>query len=141
MYTEHHKEKTELDSIQDEISQNLKLHLKQCIPNQLMKEVYEYCVLPPGKLFRPKLVYAIAKDLSEKTNLQITQNHKYLASFVEVHHAYTLVHDDLPCMDDDDFRRGKPSAHKAYGEWKALLAGDGLLNVSYELLSKLTLHI
>ncbi|MEC8624141.1 MAG: polyprenyl synthetase family protein [Bdellovibrionota bacterium] len=136
MYTEQHKKTPEVDSVHNEISQNLKEHLRQCIPNQLMKDVYEYCVLPPGKLFRPKLVYAIAKDLSKEANLQVTQNHQYLASFVEVHHAYTLVHDDLPCMDDDDFRRNKPSAHKAYGEWKALLAGDGLLNISYELLSK-----
>ena len=137
MYTEQHKKINEMDLVHNEISQNLKVHLKQCLPKQLMTEVYEYCVLPPGKLFRPKLVYAIAKDLSQNRDLEVTQNHQYLSSFVEIHHAYTLVHDDLPCMDDDDFRRNKPSAHKAYGEWKALLAGDGLLNISYELLSKI----
>lgn len=137
MYTEHHKESDNINLIHNEISQNLKTHLKRCLPKELMQEVYEYCVLPPGKLFRPKLVYAIAKDLSQETTPQITKNHQYLGSFVEIHHAYTLVHDDLPCMDDDDFRRGKPSAHKAFGEWKALLAGDGLLNISYELLSNI----
>ncbi len=137
MHAEQQKKSDEIDSIHNEISQNLKIHLKRCIPKQLMGEVYEYCVLPPGKLFRPKLVYAIARDLSKDKTPQITQDHQYLSSFVEIHHAYTLVHDDLPCMDDDDFRRNKPSAHKAYGEWKALLAGDGLLNISYEILSNL----
>lgn len=64
-------------------------------------------------------------------------NHALLASALEFHHSYTLIHDDLPCMDNDTLRRGKPCTHIAHGEWKALLAGDGLLNLSYQLLSKI----
>lgn len=55
-----------------------------------------------------------------------------LACAVEMVHAYSLIHDDLPCMDNDDFRRGKPSCHKAFGEANALLAGDGLLTLAFE---------
>ena len=62
-------------------------------------------------------------------------NHSLLASFVEIHHAYTLVHDDLPCMDDDSMRRGRPSLHKRYGQWQAVLVGDGLMGLGYCLLS------
>lgn len=51
-------------------------------------------------------------------------------------HTYSLIHDDLPCMDNDDMRRGKPSCHKAFGEEYALLAGDGLLTLAFETLSK-----
>ena len=107
-------------------------HLQKCLPEHKFKDVIEYAVLPPGKLFRPKLVIALAKDLNS-----LTTNHKYLASSIEIHHAYTLVHDDLPAMDDDDFRRGKPSTHKKFNEAQAILAGDALLNYSYELLSNI----
>jgi geranylgeranyl diphosphate synthase type II len=57
-----------------------------------------------------------------------------LACAIELIHAYSLIHDDLPCMDDDDYRRGKPSCHKAFGESLALLAGDALLNLAFEVL-------
>ena len=91
MYTEQHKKINEMDLVHNEISQNLKVHLKQCLPKQLMTEVYEYCVLPPGKLFRPKLVYAIAKDLSQNRDLQVTQNHQYLSSFVLLYLLMFLI--------------------------------------------------
>lgn len=57
------------------------------------------------------------------------------ACALEMIHTFSLIHDDLPCMDDDDLRRGKPSCHKAYGEAEALLAGDALLNLAYEIIS------
>jgi geranylgeranyl diphosphate synthase type II len=85
--------------------------------------VMDYAVLPAGKLFRPRLVEAMALDLSHK----LTNDHLHLASAIEIHHAYTLVHDDLPAMDNDLIRRGKPSTHAHFGEWKAILAGDALL--------------
>jgi geranylgeranyl pyrophosphate synthase len=119
------------------IGQNLVQHIKQITPNHSIREIYEYAVLPPGKLFRPQLVWAIANDFSGKCDLLVNSPHSLLCSAVEMHHAYSLVHDDLPCMDDDDMRRGKPSTHKKYGEWRALLVGDGLLNGSYKLLSKI----
>lgn len=103
-----------------------------CPPHQFAN-VLEYALFPPGKLFRPSLVHAIAKDLGVTNN-----DHRLLASFVEIHHAYTLVHDDLPAMDNDDFRRGRPSTHKKFNEWNAILAGDALLNASFGLLSKIS---
>ena len=57
------------------------------------------------------------------------------AAALEMIHAYSLIHDDLPAMDDDDMRRGKPSCHKAFGEGNAILAGDGLLTMAMRLLS------
>ncbi|WPU64020.1 polyprenyl synthetase family protein [Peredibacter starrii] len=90
-------------------------------------EVMDYAVFPAGKLFRPRLVEALALDL----NHELTQAHLHLASAIEMHHAYTLVHDDLPAMDNDLMRRGKPSTHAHFGEWKAILAGDALLIASF----------
>lgn len=121
-----------------EISRHLALHLEAQIPSdEIFGEIYRYSVLPAGKLFRPTLVWALALDLDENIQFNENSDHAYLASAVEIHHAYTLVHDDLPCMDDDSIRRGKPSVHKAYGQWQALLAGDGLLNASYGILSNI----
>lgn len=93
---------------------------------ELLK-VMDYAVLPAGKLFRPRLVEAIALDL----NHALTDDHLHLAAAIELHHAYTLVHDDLPAMDNDLIRRGKPSTHAQFGEWKAILAGDALLISSF----------
>ncbi|TDJ03878.1 MAG: hypothetical protein E2O68_09225 [Deltaproteobacteria bacterium] len=120
------------------ISRHLALHLETQIPRQAeFAQVYRYSVLPAGKLFRPSLVWALALDLGENTPTDENSNHAFLASAVEIHHAYTLIHDDLPCMDDDSMRRGRPSVHQAFGQWQALLAGDGLLNASYGLLSNI----
>lgn len=119
------------------LGQCLQTHLEAALPDHKISESYKYAVLPAGKLFRPLLVIAMANDNGLTSDLKIDSNHAYLASAVEIHHAYTLVHDDLPCMDDDDFRRGRPSLHKKYNEWIAVLAGDGLLNISYELLTNI----
>ncbi len=116
-------------------------HLNLSLPHHQMRDVYFYAVLPGGKFFRPGLVWSVACDLNEsnfdqaKSNFQ--SNHALLASSVELHHTYTLLHDDLPCMDNDLIRRNKPCTHIAYSEWQALLAGDGLLNISYQLISKM----
>jgi geranylgeranyl pyrophosphate synthase len=95
------------------------------------QDIYLYATTPPGKLFRPLLALQVARDLKNS----IDQNTYFLAAALECHHAYSLVHDDLPCMDDDELRRGKASTHKQYNEWKAVLCGDGLLNLSYRALS------
>lgn len=92
----------------------------------------DYAVFPPGKMFRPRLVEAIARDLGE-----MGPNQLHLGSAIELHHAYSLVHDDLPAMDNDAIRRGKPSTHVTFGEWKAILAGDGLLIASFNELNKI----
>jgi geranylgeranyl pyrophosphate synthase len=114
------------------IEDTIKLHLGPYLPDHDFKEVLLYSLFPAGKLFRPKLVHALAQDLGE-----ITEDHKYLSSSIEIHHAYTLIHDDLPCMDDDDYRRGRESTHKKFNEWKAVLAGDALLSISMGMLSNI----
>jgi geranylgeranyl pyrophosphate synthase len=128
--------------INTEIEKNLSYHLSLLLPHHKTSEVYGYAVLPGGKLFRPNLVWSTLQDLNPDLFIKSKDNknspHSLLASAVEFHHSYTLIHDDLPCMDDDTMRRGKPCTHIVYGEWQALLAGDGLLNLSYQLLSKST---
>lgn len=96
-----------------------------------LRRVLEYTLLGSGKLFRPVLIAAIAEavgvDFERISKLQLA---------VELVHASSLIHDDLPCLDDDDIRRGKPSCHKVFGEGLSLLAGDYLLSsASKELLS------
>lgn len=123
-----------------EIENTLITHLKHLLPHHKISEVYEYATLPGGKLFRPLLVWSIFSDLEpvqyQKSLVNKFSPHALLASAVEFHHSYTLIHDDLPCMDNDTVRRGKPCTHLVYGEWQALLAGDGLLNMSYQILAK-----
>lgn len=114
------------------------------LPNHSIKEGYLWAMFPAGKLFRPNLALSILKDLNLIAYEQFLKNENknigYLAAALEVHHSYSLVHDDLPSMDNDDIRRGKESTHKKYGEWRAILIGDGLLNISYQFLSKINLE-
>lgn len=123
-----------------EIENTLRYHMDLHLPHHATRKLYEYATLPGGKLFRPSLVWSILSDLNPDEYQRSKQNknsaHALLASAIEFHHSYTLLHDDLPCMDDDSIRRGKPSTHLVFGEWQALLAGDGLINLSYQLLCK-----
>ncbi len=91
-------------------------------------ESMRYSLLNGGKRIRPVLMLACA-ELLEVENEEILP----FALALEMIHTYSLIHDDLPAMDNDDFRRGKPSNHKAFGEANAILAGDGLLNEAYAL--------
>lgn len=89
-----------------------------------------YSVMGGGKRLRPILVYAAGRALgADDAALDAP------AMAVELIHAYSLVHDDLPCMDDDDLRRGKPTCHRAFDEATALLAGDALQTLAFEVLS------
>lgn len=99
--------------------------------NQL-KSALRYSVLNGGKRIRPVLSYAAAEALGG-----INQDTDLVASSVELIHAYSLIHDDLPAMDDDDLRRGKPTCHIAYDEATAILAGDALQSLAFEQLTKL----
>jgi geranylgeranyl diphosphate synthase type II len=100
------------------------------VPSQL-REAMEYSLTAGGKRVRPVLLLAAGNAVggSEKELLPF-------ACAVEFVHTYSLIHDDLPAMDDDDFRRGKPSCHKAYGEATAILAGDGLLTEAFRLMAE-----
>jgi len=96
---------------------------------QLLKS-QSYSLLSGGKRFRPFLAYLIFKAFATDYNKL-----KTLCLSLEMIHTYSLIHDDLPCMDNDDTRRGKPSNHKAFSEDISLLAGDGLLSDVFYLLS------
>jgi geranylgeranyl diphosphate synthase type II len=94
-------------------------------------EAMRYAVLGGGKRFRPLLLLAAGEAFGAPRSALLPY-----ACAVELVHNYSLVHDDLPAMDNDDFRRGKPSCHKAFGEGLALLAGDGLLSLAFEALAE-----
>lgn len=118
------------------INEAIRQALRLSSNHPALSEIMDYAVFPAGKLFRPRLVEALAKDLNGK----VTPDHLHLGAAIEIHHAYTLVHDDLPAMDNDLIRRGKPSTHAHYGEWKAILAGDALLIASFQALNKINHH-
>ena len=96
-----------------------------------LHEAMRYAAQGGGKRIRPLLVYA-AGELSEDANPNALDS---AAVAIECIHAYSLVHDDLPCMDDDDLRRGRPTVHKAYDEATALLVGDALQTRAFEVLA------
>lgn len=97
-----------------------------------LEEAVLYGLLGPGKRIRPRLLLAVSDALDLDPHVALT-----LATAIEMTHAYTLVHDDLPAMDDDDFRRGRPTNHKVYGEGLAILAGDSLALLAPDLLLRL----
>lgn len=102
----------------------------------ILKEAMRYSVDAGGKRLRPLLILAICqtyKGMYSDLDLQV-------ASSLELIHTYSLIHDDLPEMDNDDLRRGKPTNHKVYGQAMAVLAGDGLLTTAFEWLSRLSLE-
>src|SRR5207248_5910078 len=90
-----------------------------------------YAVLGGGKRVRALLAYA-AGELSGADPAVVDR----VAAAIELIHAYSLVHDDLPCMDDDVLRRGKPTCHVAFGEATALLAGDALQSLAFQILAE-----
>ena len=99
------------------------------MPQQL-HAAQRYSVLGPGKRIRPALVYATAEALGVPLDRVDAP-----ACAVELIHCYSLVHDDLPAMDDDDLRRGRPTCHKAFDEATAILAGDSLQVLAFQLLA------
>ena len=123
--------KEELTRIQSRIN----TVLDKCLPAeeilpQRLHAAMRYSALSGGKRVRPFLTYATGKALGipdEKLDA--------IAAAVEMIHAYSLVHDDLPCMDDDDLRRGVPTCHKAFDEATAMLVGDGLQTAAFKVLS------
>ena len=98
-------------------------------------EAMRYAIFAGGKRLRPFLVLTTAK-LFEAPRAGALRT----AAAIEALHTYSLVHDDLPCMDDDDLRRGRPTVHIAFDEMTAVLAGDALLTLAYEILSDAKTH-
>ncbi|HDR3648035.1 (2E,6E)-farnesyl diphosphate synthase [Bacillus sp. SM-B1] len=99
----------------------------QC-PN-VLREAMAYSLEAGGKRLRPLLLFATLQAFDKERNLGVGA-----ACALEMIHTYSLVHDDLPCMDDDDLRRGKPTNHKVFGEAMAVLAGDGLLTYAFQVI-------
>ena len=104
-------------------------------PTQL-RAAMRYSLFNGGKRVRPILAYAAALAIKPDTNLALIDP---VAAALECLHSYSLVHDDLPAMDDDDLRRGKPTCHIAFNEATAILAGDGLQAFAFELLTSTNL--
>ena len=104
-------------------------------PEQRLTEAMRYAALGPGKRLRPFFALETAKmfDVEERPVLRA-------ACALECIHAYSLIHDDLPCMDDDDLRRGRPTVHKAYDEATAVLAGDALQAAAFEIMAHPDTH-
>jgi geranylgeranyl pyrophosphate synthase len=112
--------------------EKIEARLRELIPprDETIFEAARYSLLSPGKRLRPLLTLATAATFNIDPLLALDP-----ACALEMIHAYSLIHDDLPCMDDDDLRRGKPTLHKVYGEALALLAGDYLLTFAFQVLS------
>lgn len=120
-----------LKSAQQQIQQDLTTALDAFALPEPLKEAVHHAVMLGGKRVRPALCYATAA-LQPNANMAAVRR---AAVAVELIHCYSLAHDDLPCMDNDSLRRGQPTCHVAFGESTALLAGDILQSMAYEILS------
>ena len=118
--------KEELSKKQARIEEYLSEQFLQESDYRKLTEAMRYSLLAGGKRLRPVLCMAFAEACGGSGEDVIPA-----AAAVEMIHTYSLIHDDLPCMDDDDFRRGKPTCHKVYGEDVATLAGDALLTAAF----------
>jgi geranylgeranyl pyrophosphate synthase len=97
-----------------------------------LREAIRYSLLAPGKRLRPLLALAAAEAVGGRLDEPVLM----ACASIELVHCYSLIHDDLPAMDDDDFRRGRPSNHKAFDEATAILAGDGLLTLAFDWIAE-----
>ncbi len=106
---------------------------KKTVKPATIHKAMRYSLFAGGKRMRPALVLAAAEACGGSDNAAMP-----LACAVECLHTYSLIHDDLPSMDDDDFRRGRPTSHKVFGEGMAVLAGDALLTQAFEIAAQAT---
>ena len=124
--------KEKLKQYQELINHELEKHIetKKC-PEEMLNRSMEYSLMAGGKRIRPVLVIATYQIFKEDI-----QECMPFAVAIEMVHNFSLIHDDLPGIDNDDFRHGKPTNHKQFNEATAILAGDGLLNNAYKVISK-----
>ncbi len=123
------QEKAEI--VNRELDRYLKKSSASCLTPDTILEAMRYSVFAGGKRLRPILAISSCEAFRGKQEEILPA-----ACALELIHTYSLVHDDLPAMDDDDLRRGKPTTHMVYGEALAILTGDALLTLAFELLSK-----
>ncbi|VGO23041.1 polyprenyl synthetase family protein [Pontiella sulfatireligans] len=127
---------TELSRYLNEKQALMDTALKDCLPAEgtrpaVLHQAMRYCVLNGGKRIRPILCIAVAETFGTRPKAALAA-----AVAVELFHCSTLVHDDLPCMDDDDLRRGMPTCHVKYGEANAVLTGDALMIHAFHILAE-----
>tara|TARA_B100001057_G_scaffold372135_1_gene376295 strand:+ start:933 stop:1805 length:873 start_codon:yes stop_codon:yes gene_type:complete len=127
--------KNELNKIARDTNVFLKNFLKKQKNSELIPAI-KYGLFPGGKKIRSKILVDIGSLFSIDYKILIA-----ISSAIECIHAYTLIHDDLPCMDDDKIRRGKPSAHIKFGESTAILAGNSLQTLACEILASQNLNL
>ena len=123
----------------NKIAKNTNTFLKKYLKSQKRTDLIVpmiYGLLPGGKKIRPKILVDVGKIFKVKY-----KNLIQIGAAVECIHAYSLIHDDLPCMDNDNLRRGKLSTHKKFGESTAILAGNSLLTIAFEILSQSSLKL
>lgn len=105
---------------------------------ETIHKAMRYSIFAGGKRLRPVMTLAAAEACADAIlEGELLENVLLPACAVEMMHTYSLIHDDLPCMDDDDLRRGRPTSHKVFGEGVAVLAGDALLTQCFEVLAKM----
>ena len=126
----------DLKIVAEKVNAYLKHYLQKQSSDSKLYEAMNYGLFSGGKMIRSYLIHSACKilDVQEKEYIPI-------AAAVECIHSYSLIHDDLPSMDNDDFRRGKESTHKAYGEFTAILAGSSLLTLAFEIISNLNFNL
>lgn len=122
-----------MNNIVNEINQRLKTILND-YPKSKVKEAMLYSLQAGGKRIRPFIVLQVIRAYNQNYH-----DYMDIACALEMIHTYSLIHDDLPGMDNDDLRRGKPTCHKQFGEATAILAGDGLLNEAVNVIIKTSL--
>ena len=115
----------------DIVESTLEAFARQYPGPETLREAMGYSLLSGGKRIRPILVLEFCRLFGGAATRALP-----FACALEMIHTYSLIHDDLPCMDDDDLRRGRPTNHKIYGEAMAVLAGDGLLTAAFDVVAK-----
>lgn len=124
--------KEELKKYQQQVNQELEKHIrKQKCAEERLNQSMEYSLMAGGKRLRPILVLATYQLFNKDIKICMPY-----AVAIEMIHNFSLIHDDLPGIDNDDIRHGKPTNHKQFNEATAILAGDGLLNNAYQVISK-----
>ena len=122
---------TDFPDLRERNTAQLNWHLDQCNAPPRLQEAMRYSVLNGGKRIRAQLVYLSTRALG--ANIEMADSP---AAAIELVHAYSLIHDDLPAMDDDDYRRSKPSCHIKFDEATAILAGDALQTLGFQILAE-----
>lgn len=114
----------------DMVEEKLRNVFNEDVPQKRLLEAMRYSLLAGGKRLRPVIAVAFCEALGTKA-----EDALYFGAALEMLHTYSLIHDDLPCMDDDDLRRGKPTNHVVFGEYTAVLAGDALQAAAFEMVA------